>query len=157
FEWNSEMDGDVYPSSSEDERDWYAEDPWNALLVLGLRVYSQASGVMIKIRDGTGTDDEEVVPSANAAETDGLSESKAGESEKKLEDAHGQVHSSDSKTTTSEDVVKQDLASNEATLTRGEEDKSLSNTADVSTCPPSSDPTLSNISGTTTIKPEQKN
>ncbi|KAG9529038.1 cysteine proteinase, partial [Aureobasidium melanogenum] len=157
FEWNSEMDGDVYPSSSEDERDWYAEDPWNALLVLGLRVYSQASGVTIKIRDGTGTDDEEVTPSANAAETEGLSRSKAGESEQKLEDAHGQVHSSDPKTTTSEDVAKQDLASNEATLTRGEEDKSLSNTADVSTCPPNSDPTLSNTSGTTTIKPEQKN
>lgn len=156
FEWNSEMDGDVYALSSEDERDWYAEDPWNALLVLGLRVYSQASGIAIKIRDGNETDEEEVTPSANAAETDGLSGSKAGESEQKLEDAHGQVQPSDSKATTSEDLAKQDSTSNEATLTRGEEDKSLSNTADVSTSSSSSDSTPSNTSATATITPEQK-
>ncbi|KAG9567288.1 cysteine proteinase, partial [Aureobasidium melanogenum] len=156
FEWNSEMDGDVYASSSEDERDWYAEDPWNALLVLGLRVYSQASGVMIKIRDGTETDGEEVTASANAAETDSLSASKAGGSEQKLEDAHAQVQPSDSKTTTNQDGAKQDSTSNEATLTRNEEDKSLSNTADMSASLLSSDPTPSNTSGTTTIIPEQK-
>ncbi|KAI5261539.1 cysteine proteinase [Aureobasidium subglaciale] len=57
FEWDSEMDGDIYSSSSEDENDWYADDPWSALLVLGLRVYSQTSGVTIKVREGNEKDE----------------------------------------------------------------------------------------------------
>jgi len=59
FEWDSDMDGEISSSSSEDEKDYYADDPWHALLVLGLRVYSQASPVTIKVREGDETDDDE--------------------------------------------------------------------------------------------------
>lgn len=58
FEWDSEMDGETITSeSSEEEQDWYADDPWNALCVLGLRVYSQSSGVVIKVCEGDETDE----------------------------------------------------------------------------------------------------
>ncbi|KAK6000845.1 hypothetical protein QM012_003570 [Aureobasidium pullulans] len=156
FEWDSEMDGDIDPSSSEDETDLYAEDPWNALLVLGLRVYSQASGVTIKIKDGNETDDEQAMPSTSTAETDGMSESKPGEPEQKLEGTQDRVQPEDSKTTTREDVAKQESTSSEAALTRDAEDKSSSNTADASTSTPSSDPMPSSTSCTTKTMLEQK-
>lgn len=149
FEWDSEMDGDVYSSSSEEEPDWYAEDPWNALLVLGLRVYSQAGGITIKIRDGNETGVEEVTPSTGTAETDGLSKSKEVERADKLEDEHDQAQSSDSKTSLSEDVAKEGSTSSEATLTPSEDNKSTSHTADVLIFSTNSDPSI--------ITPEQKN
>ena len=149
------MDGDVYSSSSEDEPDWYVEDPWNALLVLGLRVYSQASAVAIKIRDGEDTDDEEVTPSASAAEKHGPSGSQTGETEQKREDVNGQVQPTDSKTATGEDIAKQPPTSSETTVTHNEKERGLSNTADVTTPSPSSDSSNTNVTDTTT--PEQKN
>lgn len=157
FLWDSDMDGDVYSSSSEDEPDWYAEDPWNALLVLGLRVYSHASGVTIKIRDGDDTDDEKDTPSGSTANKDGVSGSKGGESEQKPEDVQGQVQPTDSKTATVEDIAKQLPTSSQTTPTHSEKDKSSSNTAEVTTSSPGSDSTTSDTNVTNTTTTEQKN
>lgn len=157
FEWDSEMDGDVHSSSSEDEPDWYAEDPWNALLVLGLRVYSQSGDVAIETRDGNETDVEEVTPPISAAESNDLSKPKADEDANKLETGHAQTQSSESKTTTSEDVAKESSTSTEATPTPSEENKSTSDTADVSISSTSNDTAPSTTDGTITTPSEQKN
>lgn len=63
----------------------------------------------------------------------------------------------DFKTIPSEDFVKQSSTSSETTLTRSEEDKSLSNTADATIPSLSSGPTDSDTSGTNNTSDEQKN
>ncbi|CAD0107402.1 unnamed protein product [Aureobasidium uvarum] len=89
FEWDSEIDGEVYSSSSEDEKDWYAEDPWNALLVLGLRVYSQQSAVTIKTRDDDELDNDEATPSASTAGTDNSTGTKSSQADEQAQKVKG--------------------------------------------------------------------
>ncbi|THX70671.1 cysteine proteinase [Aureobasidium pullulans] len=123
FAWDSEMDGDVYSSSSEDEKDWFADDPWNALLVLGLRVYSQASGVSIKVRDGDEAYDDFIVvtpPSTSTSDTETptkaaeTKEDETGKSDDQMENSKTQDRPEDVKI--DGDAEKQPLVSSEATL-----------------------------------------
>jgi hypothetical protein len=158
FEWDSSMDGDIYSSSSEDEKDYYADDPWNALLVLGLRVYSQSSAVTIKIREGDETDDDEPTPAVSLAGIDNSIEnkdSKAEEQGQKSEKVHAGAEAQLSKldTAVDQDIAKQPSASSETTLTPSEDDKSNNTTTE----PPrehNNNLTLKNTNFTT---PEQKN
>jgi hypothetical protein len=158
FEWDSSMDGDIYSSSSEDEKDYYADDPWNALLVLGLRVYSQSSAVTIKIREGDETDDDEPTPAVSLAGIDNSIEnkdSKAEEQGQKSEKVHAGAEAQLSKldTAVDQDIAKQPSASSETTLTPSEDDKSNNTTTE----PPrehNNNLTLKNTNSTT---PEQKN
>jgi hypothetical protein len=158
FEWDSEMDGDICSSSSEDEKDYYADDPWNALLVLGLRVYSQSSAVTIKIRAGDETDDEESTPSVSLAGTDNSIETKDSKAEdqgQKLEKAHTEAQLDRLNTAIDQDTAKQPSASSEATLTPSEDDKS--NTL---TKPPrehDNNPTVKNTNDTPPTSPSQNN
>lgn len=52
--WDSEIDGpaDVDTDDDDDEPGMYADDPWNAKCVLGLRVYSRDSSVRVTVVDG---------------------------------------------------------------------------------------------------------
>ncbi|KAK5712060.1 hypothetical protein LTR15_012129 [Elasticomyces elasticus] len=54
FDWDSELDAPVYDSDDEQDSkiDLFAEDPWNALCVLGLRVYSMNSAASLSIVNG---------------------------------------------------------------------------------------------------------
>ncbi|CAD0083229.1 unnamed protein product, partial [Aureobasidium vineae] len=159
FDWDSEMDGDACSSSSEDEKDWYAEDPWNALLVLGLRVYSQQSAVTIKIREDDESDDDEVTPSASTAGTDNLSETKPPNQMIKSESLRrrmlrlGQVIQPPANP---DDTANKLSTSKEAIPTSDEECKGLSNT--IGETPVKSDtPAASNTNDTPATSPEQKN
>lgn len=123
FAWDSEMDGDVYSSSSEDEKDWFADDPWNALLVLGLRVYSQASGVSIKVRDGEEAYDDFIVvtpPSTSTSDTETSTkatetkEDKTGKTDDQMEHPKAQTRPEDVKI--DGDAEKQPSVSSEVTL-----------------------------------------
>lgn len=54
FEWDSEIDDPVDPivlprPSDEDEDELFKEDPWNAICVVGLRVYSEGEGTKISV------------------------------------------------------------------------------------------------------------
>jgi hypothetical protein len=159
FEWDSEMDGDICSSSSsEDEKNYYADDPWNALLVLGLRVYSQSSAVTIKIREGDETDDDEPTPAASTAGTDDSVENKdstAKDQGQKLEKAHAEAELSKLNTAINEDIAKPPSASSEATLTPGEDDKSNTVAEVPHEC--INDSTIDNTNNTTITNPEQKN
>ena len=158
FRWDSDMDGDICSSSSEDEKDYYADDPWNALLVLGLRVYSQSSAVTIKIREGDETDDDETTPAASTAETDDLVDNKGSTAEdpgQKSEKVHAEAELSKLNTAINEDITKQPSASSEATLTPGEDDKS--NTVAEAPHEHINDSTTDSTNGTTITIPKQKN
>lgn len=58
FEWDQEVDGSACGGSGDEsddddkDRDVYADDPWNAVCVLGLRVYSQNGDASIKTVEG---------------------------------------------------------------------------------------------------------
>ncbi|KAI4718247.1 cysteine proteinase [Aureobasidium sp. EXF-10727] len=134
FEWDSEMDGDACSSSSEDDKDWYAEDPWNALLVLELRVYSQRSGVTIKIREDDESDDDEATPSASTAGTDPPAEIKdlqALSPEQNFKGLQAPAQPSDkTPSAVTEDTANKLPTSIEATSTLSGQDKGLSNTID---------------------------
>lgn len=57
FEWDQEVDGSACGSSGDEsdddkDRDVYADDPWNAVCVLGLRVYLQNGDASIKVAEG---------------------------------------------------------------------------------------------------------
>lgn len=52
FEWDSDMDGSVDLTSEEELDDLHEDDPWNAVCVLGLRVYSLTSDARIEVVDG---------------------------------------------------------------------------------------------------------
>ncbi|KAH0289779.1 hypothetical protein M436DRAFT_66482 [Aureobasidium namibiae CBS 147.97] len=106
FEWDSDMDGEISSSLSEDEKDYHADDPWHALLVLGLRVYSQSSPVTIKVREGDETDDDEPAPGKP-------------DSDVRLDGRN---------TSVDEDNTKQPSASSEAIYTPGKDDQSNSMT-----------------------------
>lgn len=62
FKWDPEIDGSVSDDekSSDDANDLYADDPWNAICVLGLRVYSQNGEAMIKVFQGESGGDVDV-------------------------------------------------------------------------------------------------
>ncbi|KAK4556221.1 hypothetical protein LTR86_006918 [Recurvomyces mirabilis] len=61
FEWDSDIDAPVVEDSDEDETQQqqndtiFGTDPWNALCVLGLRVYSQNSEAKIRVVKGNET------------------------------------------------------------------------------------------------------
>lgn len=129
FEWDSDMDGDISSSSSEDEKDYYADDPWNALLVLGLRVYSQSGAVIIKVREGDETDDDE--PTAGKAHSDAQLD--------------GQSISMD------QDNTKQPPASSKAICTPGKDDKS-----NITTKTPHEHDSISTVETSSDITIEQK-
>lgn len=72
FEWDSDIDGSASCSETEDEKDLFADDPWNALCVLGLRVYHFHGDAKIRVVEGgTQPDDDD----------EGDAESKASDSE----------------------------------------------------------------------------
>ncbi|KAK3634562.1 hypothetical protein LTR56_011006 [Elasticomyces elasticus] len=54
FDWDSELDAPVYNSDDEQDpkTDLFTDDPWNALCVLGLRVYSMNSAASLSIVNG---------------------------------------------------------------------------------------------------------
>lgn len=53
FEWDSEIDGSVVLSDEEEGlKDLHEDDPWNAVCVLGLRVYSLDKGVKVDVVEG---------------------------------------------------------------------------------------------------------
>ncbi|KAK5696884.1 hypothetical protein LTR17_024203 [Elasticomyces elasticus] len=54
FDWDSDLDAPVYDSDDEPDakNDLFADDPWNALCVLGLRVYSMNSAASLSIVNG---------------------------------------------------------------------------------------------------------
>ncbi|KAK4944745.1 hypothetical protein LTR10_015915 [Elasticomyces elasticus] len=54
FDWESEVDAPVYDSDDEPDPkiDLFVDDPWNALCVLGLRVYSMNSAASLSIVNG---------------------------------------------------------------------------------------------------------
>jgi hypothetical protein len=154
FEWDSDMDGDVCSSSSEDEKDYYADDPWNALLVLGLRVYSQSSAVTIKVRDGDETDDDEPLPAVDVAEADSSIEtknSKAGEQGQKPENAP----SCDLNASIDQVTANQPSISSEATLTPEQDDKS--DVVTKTTLEHNNKPAIEKTSDETITTPDQKN
>lgn len=54
FDWQSDIDGPVWGDEerdgpSADEQDLFGDDPWNALCVVGLRVYSENADVKIEV------------------------------------------------------------------------------------------------------------
>jgi hypothetical protein len=155
FEWDSEMDGDICSSSSEDEKDCYADDPWNALLVLGLRVYSQSSAVTIKVRGGDETDDEELTPPVSTEGIDHPIESKASKAEEQEQNSE-KAHAGDMNVALDQDIAKQPSASSEATLTPGKDDKSNIVTETTLEHNNNNNSTVENTSDTTTTRPKQK-
>ncbi|KAK5691755.1 hypothetical protein LTR17_025575 [Elasticomyces elasticus] len=54
FDWESEVDAPVYDSDDEPDarNDLFVDDPWNAICVLGLRVYSMNSAANLSIVKG---------------------------------------------------------------------------------------------------------
>ena len=56
FDWDSTMDGSVDLTSDEEQEDLHEDDPWNAICVLGLRVYSKTSDTTIRVVDGESSD-----------------------------------------------------------------------------------------------------
>ncbi|GAB7347639.1 hypothetical protein MBLNU459_g4508t1 [Dothideomycetes sp. NU459] len=70
FSWDSDLDGSVSGSSTEEEDDVFAEDPWNAVCVLGLRVYSLNSDAGITIVEGNDDESIEITPVVEGEEGD---------------------------------------------------------------------------------------
>jgi len=57
FDWDEEIDGPVFLSDDEEPEeekivDLHADDPWNAICVLGLRVYSMCKNLTIETIEG---------------------------------------------------------------------------------------------------------
>lgn len=62
FPWDSEMDGPVDTSDDDDDEDGqglFKDDPWNALVVLGLRVYSKSKDVEVRVVKDEEVEEEE--------------------------------------------------------------------------------------------------
>lgn len=57
FSWDSGIDGSAHGSDSEKEDDIWADDPWNAVCVLGLRVYSHSDVRISVVEDDREEED----------------------------------------------------------------------------------------------------
>lgn len=66
FSWDSDLDGSTHKSDSEKEEDIWEDDPWNAVCVLGLRIYSHAEvKISIVERDRDEVQDSDKKEGAN--------------------------------------------------------------------------------------------